>query len=61
MPDDKDLSVEIQSFPANRIGMVLGALVAGAGLFLIGSPTSGAVTRITGLILFLLGIAVFAF
>ncbi len=50
----------VQSFPDNVIGMLLGAFIAGVGLFLIGSPTSGSVTRIVGFILFLLGVIVFA-
>ncbi|MGE5328807.1 MAG: hypothetical protein ACM3KR_04800 [Deltaproteobacteria bacterium] len=52
--------VEVQSFPNNVIGMILGAIIAGLGLFLIGSPTSGSVTRITGFVLFLIGVAIFA-
>lgn len=51
--------VSVQSFPFNVIGMLLGAFLAGIGLFLIGSPTSGAVTRIVGFILFLIGVIVF--
>jgi len=52
--------VEVQSFPNDVIGMIIGALVAGLGLFLIGSPTSGSVTRITGFVIFLIGVAIFA-
>ena len=49
----------VQSFPYNVIGMLVGAFMAGIGLFLVGSPTSGAVTRIVGFILFLIGIIIF--
>ena len=55
-----DDEASVQSFPNNVIGMLLGAFIAGIGLFLIGSPTSGSVTRIVGFILFLLGVIVFA-
>lgn len=51
--------VSVQSFPFNVIGMLLGAFIAGIGLFLIGSSTSGNVTRIVGFILFLVGVIVF--
>jgi len=50
----------VQSFPNNVIGMLLGSFIAGIGLFLVGSPTSGAVTTIVGFILFLLGVIIFA-
>ena len=49
----------VQSFPFNVIGMLVGAFMAGIGLFLVGSPTSGAVTRIVGFILFLVGVIIF--
>lgn len=55
--NDKDVS--IQSFPNNVIGMLVGAWTAGIGLFLIGSPTSDAVTPIVGFILFLVGVILF--
>ncbi|SDI09467.1 hypothetical protein [Desulfosporosinus hippei] len=41
------------------ISMLIGAFIAGIGLFLIGSPTSGAVTTIVGFILFLIGVILF--
>lgn len=55
-----DEEVSVQSFPNNVIGMLIGVFFAGIGLFLIGSPTSGAVTRIVGFILFLVGVIIFA-
>lgn len=61
MIDCADNQVEAKAFPHHKTEMILGALIAGAGLFLIGAPTSGNVTIIVGLILFLLGIAVFIF
>ncbi|MHB9148443.1 MAG: hypothetical protein ACYC2U_08835 [Candidatus Amoebophilus sp.] len=55
-----DGEVSVQSFPNNVVGMLLGAFTAGLGLFLIGSPTSGSVTRISGLVVFLIGSIIFA-
>lgn len=55
-----DDEVAVQSFPNNVIGMLVGALIAGIGLFLVGSPTSGNVTTIVGFILFLIGVIIFA-
>ncbi len=55
-----DGEVGVQSFPNNVLGMLVGALVAGLGLFLIGSGTSGAVTRITALVIFFIGTLIFA-
>ena len=55
-----DGEVGVQSFPNNVLGMLVGALVAGLGLFLIGSPTSGSVTRITALVIFFIGTLIFA-
>lgn len=55
-----DKEVSVQSFPNNVIGMLIGAFFAGIGLFLIGSPTSGAVTTIVGFIIFLVGVIIFA-
>lgn len=54
-----DDEVTVQSFPNNVVGMLLGAFMAGIGLFLVGSPTSGAVTTIVGFILFLVGVIIF--
>lgn len=54
-----DEEVSVQSFPYNVVGMLVGAFMAGIGLFLIGSPTSGAVTTIVGFILFLVGVIIF--
>jgi len=54
-----DEEVAVQSFPFNVVGMLIGAFFAGIGLFLIGSPTSGAVTTIVGFILFLVGVIIF--
>ena len=54
-----DGELAIQSFPNNVIGMLVGAAIAGLGLFLIGANTSGAVTRIVGFIIFLIGTIVF--
>lgn len=56
----KAADAEVKSFPNNVIGMLVGAFMAGIGLFLIGSPTSGAVTRTIGFILFLIGVIIFA-
>lgn len=55
-----DDEVSVQSFPLNVVGMLVGTLIAGIGLFLIGSLTSGAVTRIVGFLLFLIGVIIFA-
>lgn len=56
---NSDNEVTVQSFPYNVIGMLVGSFMAGIGLFLVGSPTSGAVTRIVGFILFLVGVIIF--
>ena len=57
VPNDNDVSV--RAFPNNVVGMLTGAVIAGLGLFLVGSGTSGAVTRIVGFILFLIGVIIF--
>ena len=54
-----DDGASVQSFPNNVVGMLIGAFFAGIGLFLIGSPTSGAVTTIVGFIIFLVGVIIF--
>jgi len=55
-----DTDVQVMSFPNNVPGMLTGLFLAGLGIFLVGSPTSGAVTRLVGFILFLVGVIVFA-
>ncbi|NPV91111.1 MAG: hypothetical protein HPY50_10110 [Firmicutes bacterium] len=55
-----DTGVQVQSFPFNIPGMLVGLFLAGLGIFLVGSPTSGPVTRFVGFILFLVGVIVFA-
>ncbi|NPV91686.1 MAG: hypothetical protein HPY50_13020 [Firmicutes bacterium] len=57
MPDG---DAAVQSFPFNIPGMLVGLFLAGLGAFLVGSITSGAVTRFVGFILFLVGVIVFA-
>ena len=53
--------VESSAFPFSRVGMVLGAVLAGIGLFLVGAPIVPPFVRILGLLLFLIGIVVFIF
>ncbi|MFZ5648475.1 MAG: hypothetical protein ACOY30_12740 [Bacillota bacterium] len=60
MADMENAEVGVNSFPFNVVGMLLGAILAGIGLFLIGAGTSGAVTRIVGFIIFLIGVTIFA-
>lgn len=52
--------VEVKAFPNSLIGMLLGALLAGIGLFLVGQPLADSATRIVGFILFLAGVIIFA-
>lgn len=55
-----DTDVKVQSFPFNIPGMLVGLFLAGLGIFLVGSITSGPVTKFVGFILFLIGVIVFA-
>jgi hypothetical protein len=57
MPDG---DAAVQAFPFNVPGMLAGLFLAGLGVFLVGSITSGAVTRFVGFILFIVGTIVFA-
>ncbi|MFZ5897831.1 MAG: hypothetical protein ACOYU7_01375 [Bacillota bacterium] len=50
---------EVQAFPKCVLGMLVGALLAGIGLFLIGAPTPPFV-KLLGFLLFLVGVIIFA-
>lgn len=52
--------LEVKAFPSSVVGMALGALLAGIGLFLAVADAFPAVVRVIGFILFLVGVIIFA-
>lgn len=53
-------SIEAKAFPNDTVGMLLGAILVGIGLFLIGAAGFSPAVRVIGLILVLIGAVIFA-